>query len=406
MKKVILGLTIISLLIIATSCNTQTTEGPSDDEAPPTASMNIALEKTTKGSQLIESAEIVISAADMDTIRQALEVSDTLITGKVEDIPAGENRLFELFSYKDDGELIYYGKETAEVIAWDTIKLVIILYPVNHNGDVIIVGIFDDDYRILFEGAFPGESREMFTMNIDGSNIVSQGTGSYSVWDENKQSIYYLLNHDIYHKDLNAPDTPGELLHDAQNLLMHMHLSLPLNSLLLTHKDSYYNLLRFDLDEEEMYDLSSRNIDETDAQTSRFDDWIYYRDISNENYTIKRMKPDGSQDETILADDNFTYSNCSVSFHGNFLVSVKKNSELIYISVYDIEAENERLIDITDLTSAGYPALTKDNKYIVFTSPGPDNAARNIYRINFDGTELMQLTNFESDYLTYRPLIW
>ena len=78
----------------------------------------------------------------------------------------------------------------------------------------------------------------------------------------------------------------------------------------------------------------------------------------------------------------------------------KWKDDFHYIAIIDTKTKDERLIDLSHLNVVGYTSLSKDNKYIYFT--GGDN--RDIHRINFNGSDLQQLTN-NSEYF-YRALSW
>ncbi len=130
------------------------------------------------------------------------------------------------------------------------------------------------------------------------------------------------------------------------------------------------------------------------------DDWLYYFQEKDGTFDINRMKIDGSQDEALTNEQDFAYGNFSVSFDGKYVVAPKRTDELKYIAVINTSTKDERLIDMTELNSLGYTTLSKDNKYIYCASGSPSN----LYRINFDGTELLQLT--DNDVIYYRPLVW
>ena len=61
-------------------------------------------------------AEVVITGSEMDDVRQELPIQDTVVTGLVRNIPAGDNRLFTLNGYDSSGNLAYTGSATADVV--------------------------------------------------------------------------------------------------------------------------------------------------------------------------------------------------------------------------------------------------------------------------------------------------
>ena len=134
---------------------------------------------------------------------------------------------------------------------------------------------------------------------------------------------------------------------------------------------------------------------------SGVDDWLYYLNNIDGTRDVSRMKKDGSLDEMITSSQDYLYSNFSVSYDGNYIAVPKWNDSFHSISIIDTRTMQERLIDLTDLNLVGYTSFSKDNKYIYLT--GGDD--RDIYRINFDGTNLIQITDSAFNYY-YRPLSW
>lgn len=132
---------------------------------------------------------------------------------------------------------------------------------------------------------------------------------------------------------------------------------------------------------------------------SGIDDWIYYLKNVDGTNDVFRIKSNSSSEEQITNSQEYLYSNFSVSYDGNYIAVPKFNSTNHYIAIIDTKTKNETLIDLSYLNLVGYTSFSKDNKYIYFT--GDEN--RNLYRINFDGTGLKQLT--DKGYL-YRPLSW
>jgi hypothetical protein len=81
----------------------------------------------------ISSVELVVSAADMDEIREELTFVDDEATGVVV-VSAGLSRLFTLNGYGEAGTLLYSGSELANVVADSRVRVAIIMSPVSHEG--------------------------------------------------------------------------------------------------------------------------------------------------------------------------------------------------------------------------------------------------------------------------------
>jgi len=136
------------------------------------ANISLAFAVPPEIQSLVSSAKAVVSAVDMDTIRQTLTVTPTSVSGTIADIPSGLNRKFEIFVYDSNGDLTYQGEASTKVEANQTIILNITLIPVNHTGTVIINGTFqqnNSDERIVFLSDQNG-SDDIYIMDGNGNN--------------------------------------------------------------------------------------------------------------------------------------------------------------------------------------------------------------------------------------------
>ena len=68
-------------------------------------------------------AEVVITGSNMDEIRQDLTIDGDVITGIVQNIPAGEERRFVLNGYDSSGNLAYSGSAIADVVAGEQVTV-------------------------------------------------------------------------------------------------------------------------------------------------------------------------------------------------------------------------------------------------------------------------------------------
>ena len=175
---------IISLLmlLIAFACK-QTTEPPSlpNDTS---SSASFSFTKPAHLSHLISSAQVVVSASDIDTLIVDLTVDSTSVSGTVTEIPAGSNRKFEVFVYDATGVLTYSGEGVTDVVANSVITLEIVLYPINHSGTVIVIGSFEElNYSLSFDGIDDW-------LSLGDPNILEFGTSDFtiSLWFKTERS--------------------------------------------------------------------------------------------------------------------------------------------------------------------------------------------------------------------------
>jgi hypothetical protein len=114
----------IAVAVALVGCGQSTTSPESN--VPVFGSAKIALFSTSSYfNDVADSAIVKISADDISTITQGLTIGVNTVTGTVNDIPVGPNRLFEIFVYDEADSLQYYGHATAEIIR-DTITNVTI----------------------------------------------------------------------------------------------------------------------------------------------------------------------------------------------------------------------------------------------------------------------------------------
>jgi len=132
MKKSIL---LLSILMLITSCFQQ--------NDPIAQSREIPLFFAKSSDIDVAVATCQVSGDDMDTIRAALSVSSTEITGTVPAVPYGDDRLFEIFCYNSAGTMNYYGSVEADINSMAPV-VNIVLYPYNNTADVTIIGSFGD----------------------------------------------------------------------------------------------------------------------------------------------------------------------------------------------------------------------------------------------------------------------
>ena len=97
---------------------------------------------TTEVRSFVNFASARVTAPGIDTIKTDLTVTPTHVEGVIEDVPAGNNRYFEIFVFDKDSILTFYGSKYADVFAGLITKVEIILQPVVDVGTVIIIGYF------------------------------------------------------------------------------------------------------------------------------------------------------------------------------------------------------------------------------------------------------------------------
>jgi hypothetical protein len=109
-------------------------------------------------------AEVVISAADMDTIRQDLTIAEQQITGTVTGIPAGNTRWFTVNGYDGSSALVYTGSAFVNMPEGEVVPVSITIRRVGINGRV----------WFLSPKTAGGTDDEIWSMEPDGSDARTE----------------------------------------------------------------------------------------------------------------------------------------------------------------------------------------------------------------------------------------
>lgn len=156
MKPLLPFFTLITGLMLILNCSSEITtpnEPPLNEEA---VSVQFSFTKPAHIAHLVNSGIAIVSASDMDSIVQELTVTDSSVNGLIEEIPAGNDRKFEILIYDANEVLTYSGEAYSDIEAGAVVTLNITLYPVNTTGAAIIVGTFasepPQEFALLFNG--------------------------------------------------------------------------------------------------------------------------------------------------------------------------------------------------------------------------------------------------------------
>ncbi len=129
---------IVSLLVI--SCGTN----PEKDSGFNSVALSISLAGLkTK----IDSCSAKITGSDMDAISKALTITDSAIVGSFAMVPTGKNRILEVSAYNSEKVLVYFGKDTIDVLSGSQVEADIVLNRV--AGSVTVKGTIKDSLVIV-----------------------------------------------------------------------------------------------------------------------------------------------------------------------------------------------------------------------------------------------------------------
>jgi Tol biopolymer transport system component len=410
LKKISVFLIVI---ILFNTCSTKKSITSPSQQQQEFASTSLYFYKPAFVDSLVTSANVLISASDMDTIQSSLNVTDTSVFGTVENIPAGLNRKFEVFCYDNSLNLTYYGHTISDVAANAVLTLDIVLYPVNHTGTVIINGTFSafpqSEQKIVFQGDNSG-TYDIYIMNADGSNLIQLTNSPNADW---YPQISPDRNQIVFVRNENSNFRPYIMNIDGSNLL---HLNIlsnasvgfcgwsPDGSKLALHA-------RENLDADiYIYDFSTElttKIVENNAQ-----DWIprwspdgskivFYSDMNGifKTYTIN---PDGSGLSLIFPNNNTEERNTIYSPDGTKFAMTGRNIYAQWgIFTANTNGTNFNEVLNTPGVNEHYPVWSPDGTKILYKRFDGGANGYGLYIVNQDGTNNQVL--LDTQYNEYNP---
>lgn len=104
--------------------------------------LSISISLPPGSSDSLSKAEVIISATDMDSIRQPLTIEKTLVHGTAAKIPLGYHRHIEIQVFNASNLMVYYGDTYADILSEKTVDISITLYYI--SGSVNITGIISE----------------------------------------------------------------------------------------------------------------------------------------------------------------------------------------------------------------------------------------------------------------------
>ncbi len=117
------GLGILLLIALLGGCSRHAV----DSETPATVALKMSFTESSL-VQNISIFQLIVTAADMDSLIVPLRLQGGFLTGEVE-VPAGTRRKFDLRAYEKSGRLIYQGDAVTDVGPGQTITLTVSLSP-------------------------------------------------------------------------------------------------------------------------------------------------------------------------------------------------------------------------------------------------------------------------------------
>ncbi len=119
----------------------------------------------TPFARIADHGTVKITAADMDTMADTLQITDSTVEGKIQAIPAGNNRLFEVFIYDSLDTLQYYGSNEADLPGGSIVNIPVTIYRIGADAEIDIEIIESPDSGMVAFYPFSGDADDSINNN-------------------------------------------------------------------------------------------------------------------------------------------------------------------------------------------------------------------------------------------------
>ena len=174
----ILSILLVLIVSMFFSCERNPADGnPPKNEITIDLPFQLAIPAHIKDQ--VQFAKASVSAEDMDTIWTDLTVTEEYVEGVIKNVPAGEDRHFEISVYDPDSTLTYYGDAYADIQPGKTITLEIVLKPMTTTGIVIIIGYFGEvEGEYIYTWNFGDSDHNIYRYNMQTSLLEKLTSGT------------------------------------------------------------------------------------------------------------------------------------------------------------------------------------------------------------------------------------
>jgi hypothetical protein len=188
MKKIIPIITACMTAALLHQC-ANTDNGPTSSNTSKSVTIAFAIPTSAAFNAVARTAEVVVSAADIDTMRQSMEITDRQLRGVVSNIPFGKNRKFEIMVYDSSYKLCYYGNVKVDLNSTEETYVTIAIRKV--AGTVIITGIIQEDTIINWPpvDTFPWNDTTWYPPDTTWNDTVLCDTTPWF-----KDTVYFARN--------------------------------------------------------------------------------------------------------------------------------------------------------------------------------------------------------------------
>jgi hypothetical protein len=200
MKKNLLAF-IIVLGLLVTQCSENILDNPIAVETG--KSIKFSLSITPQMAKIAKKALLRISSTDMDTINVPLRISLSSIYGAVQNIPSGDNRLFEVFVFDSLSVLKYYGDTSSNIRSSKTTSIKLVLK--RPDGTAVATGTIADNLHTNNYFIYT-PSKPIIIDTTHATNTQSTPTITFSTYAYGSEQIEY--NWELLKTDTSGHSVP------------------------------------------------------------------------------------------------------------------------------------------------------------------------------------------------------
>lgn len=187
MRKSIIA--IATTLLLSSCSDFETKEDKLQVLEKETISLSIPYDQNSNFGQTIHRGVASVYLEDSLISQSELIIKDSIITGKIIDIPVGSNYTFTLDIYDNNEKVIYKGTSTADIFAGEITEVAIELKAV--TGSAIVIGKIIEDTPVDSTTIIHLSAKSGFNDITNKNNVVNSGV---SLGEINSDKSYMLFD--------------------------------------------------------------------------------------------------------------------------------------------------------------------------------------------------------------------
>ena len=351
----------------------------------------------------------VLSRRGFDSINFDFEILNDEAVAVIKDLISGNWKL-SVSAMNDSGVVLYFGETSVNVVPGVETPVYLHLDPT--TGSLKIIVTWGDipglNQPMLLMAQNEMDEWRILGMNINGSRVRDITAGAYPIWINNRNKFLYRITTQTL-AEFDLISNEYQIVGTTPYIVNFLRYSKYMDRIVCDYKENdNWHIAHMKLDGSDFTKVIVNDSWKKRPAPLTMTDWIYYQGNSSGTIQLYRIKFDGQNNEQITFFDNEAEASFpSFNKTGTKLLYSAKGNNFFYIIERDLKSKEERYIDFSDYGEVIYPSYTADEKYIIFILViGPTYQDREIYRMNPDGSEKVNITPEGGYYHFARPVMW